>query len=413
MRILLAGYGCSPDHGSEEAVTWGWALALSRHCEVWVVTYPRYRSNIERYLEANPNPNLHFHYASPPKVIDPWNLEKGTGNIRLHYLLWLGEMYKVAKQLHRKVGFDLSHFVSWNTVSAPPPLWKLPIPFIWGSVGGGQVAPFAYRRYFYTNGWEETLRSLRVLALPLLPPVRQAVRRTSLILATNAETESLLRRAGARRIEMFNVSGLPDNYVPSEPPAHPPQPTMTLLWAGRLESMKAPLLMLQIMQQVADLPVRLLVAGDGPLRPMCEAKAKEFGIDSKVRFLGRVDWHKMKELYRSADTFLFTSLRDSFGSVNLEAMSQALPIIAFDHQGVGYFVPSEAAIKIPVTTPEKDIRAFAEGIRKLYYYPELRQHMGRVAWEYARSEMESVRTLRMLELYREVLKSKSCKVSRG
>lgn len=411
MRILLTGYGCSPDHGSEEAVTWGWALALSRHCEVWVITYPRYRSNIERYLQANPNPNLHFHYASPPKVIDPWNPEKGTGNIRLHYLLWLGEMYKVAKQLHHEVGFDLSHFVSWNTVSAPPPLWKLPIPFIWGSVGGGQIAPFAYRKYFTTDGWEETLRSLRVLALPLLPPVRQAVRRTSLILATNAETVSLLRRAGARHIEMFNVSGLPDSYVPSEPPAHPPQSTMTLLWAGRLESMKAPLLMLQIMQQVADLPVRLLVAGDGPLRPMCEAKAAEFGIEDKVQFLGRVDWHKMKELYRSADAFLFTSLRDSFGSVNLEAMSQALPLIAFDHQGVGYFVPSEAAIKIPVTTPEKDIRAFAEGIRKLYHHPELRQRMGRVAWEYARSEMESVRTLRMLELYRKVLQSEPLKTS--
>ncbi|WP_170148267.1 glycosyltransferase family 4 protein [Meiothermus hypogaeus] len=380
---------------------------MSRHCEVWVITYPRYRSNIERYLEANPNPNLHFYYASPPKAIDPWNPEKGTGNIRLHYLLWLGEMFKVAKKLHREVGFDLSHFVSWNTVSAPPPLWKLPIPFIWGSVGGGQMAPFAYRRYFTTNAWEEALRSLRVLALPLLPPVRQAVRRTSLILATNAETQSLLRRAGARQIEMFNVSGLPDSYVPSEPPAHPPQPTMTLLWAGRLESMKAPLLMLQIMQQVADLPVRLLVAGDGPLRPMCEAKAKEFGIEHKVQFLGRVNWHQMKELYRSVDAFLFTSLRDSFGSVNLEAMSQALPLIAFDHQGVGYFVPPEAAIKIPVTTPEKDIRAFAEGIRKLYHNPELRQRMGRVAWEYARSEMESVRTLRMLELYRKVLKSKS------
>lgn len=186
---------------------------------------------------------------------------------------------------------------------------------------------------------------------------------------------------------------------------------MTLLWAGRLESMKAPLLMLQIMQQVADLPVRLLVAGDGLLRTMCEAKAAEFGIQDKVQFLGRVNWHEMKELYRSADTFLFTSLRDSFGSANLEAMSQGLPLIAFDHQGVGYFVPPEAAIKIPVTTPPKDIQAFAEGIRKLYHHPELRQRMGRVAWEYARSEMESVRTLRMLNLYRKVLQSEPLKTS--
>lgn len=124
-------------------------------------------------------------------------------------------------------------------------------------------------------------------------------------------------------------------------PRPTPQPTMTLLWAGRLESMKAPLLMLQIMQQVADLPVRLLVAGDGPLRPMCEAKAKEFGIEHKVQFLGRVNWHQMKELYRSVDAFLFTSLRDSFGSVNLEAMSQALPLIAFDHQGWDILCPQK------------------------------------------------------------------------
>ncbi|WP_299430226.1 hypothetical protein, partial [uncultured Meiothermus sp.] len=71
------------------------------------------------------------------------------------------------------------------------------------------------------------------------------------------------------------------------------------------------------------------------------------------------------------------------------------------------------AVKIPVTTPEKGIQAFAEGIRRLYHDPELRQRMGRVAWEYARSEVESVRTLRMLELYRKVLQSEPLTTASG
>ena len=53
--------------------------------------------------------------------------------------------------------------------------------------------------------------------------------------------------------------------------------------------------------------------------------------------------------------FVFTSLRDTSGVVILEALSHGVPIICFDHLGVGDIVDKTCGIKIPLTTPRKAI----------------------------------------------------------
>jgi glycosyltransferase involved in cell wall biosynthesis len=87
----------------------------------------------------------------------------------------------------------------------------------------------------------------------------------------------------------------------------------------------------------------------------------------------------MPALYRSADVFIFTSLRDSFGAQVLEAMGAGLPVVTLDHQGVGTFVPEKAAFKVPVKNPEETVAGLVEAIRTLMVSPELRAKMGRVA----------------------------------
>ena len=105
---------------------------------------------------------------------------------------------------------------------------------------------------------------------------------------------------------------------------------------GRLEMRKGLPLALEAMARVSDLPVRLTIAGQGPLRSAYERHAAALGLAEKVRFLGFVPpGHLMADIFASSDGFLFTSLQDSAASVVLEAMAASLPVIGLDHQGAG------------------------------------------------------------------------------
>lgn len=127
------------------------------------------------------------------------------------------------------------------------------------------------------------------------------------------------------------------------------------------------------------------------------------GLRSRVTFLGQIPHCKMPGLYRSADVFVFTSLRDSFGSQVLEAMGAGLPIVALDHQGVGSFMPADAGIRVPVSSPGETVQALAGALRRLLASAGLRNRMGRVSWEFARNQTWAQRVAVMRQLYEEIV----------
>lgn len=398
MKVLIVGHACGPGAGSEPGVTWNLAWRLSGWHQVWVIAHPERKESVERFLARNPNQNLHFVWVKP-RVFDPWDPKQGQKWVRLHYWLWQREAFRVARSLHRQVGFDVTHHVSLMTVSAPPKLWKLPVPFVWGPIGGGQTAPPAFRAYFGKAWPAEAVRALRVRVLPFHPGLRRTVRSAAITLAANRETLRLLESAGAVRARLFMDSGIPADSVSPTPPVRVPNDELVLLWAGRLEPIKGLPLALHALAAVTGIRVQLLVAGAGPLRGEWERLTAVLGLRRRVHFLGQVPYAAMRELFQRADAFVFTSLRDSFGSVVLEAMASGLPILALDHQGAGTFVPAEAAIKVPVTEPDATIAALAEGIRRLAESPEERRRMGRAAWACALDQTWDRRAEQFHQLY--------------
>ena len=381
MRILLVGHACGPDRGSESGVTWNFACQLSLAHQVWVMTDPQFRSDIERYLEENPNPNLNFVWVKLPSSWDPRRTPGSDKGLRLHYVFWQRAVLRQARHLHQKLNFDLVHHISWGTISAPPLLWRLPIPFVWGPIGGAQTAPPAFRRYFGANWGRELLRTFRVKVATRLPSLRKAVRESALILSTNPETTQALSAAGARNVRFFPNIGVPEDLTLLPPNRDHKQRELRLIWVGRLIPLKGLALALEALAHLdGSVAVTLQVVGEGPLRSKMQSLARTLGVHDRVEFVGAVPWRRMPEYYQRADAFLFTSLRDSSGAVIPEAMVYRLPVLTLDHQGVGAIVPSEAAIKVPVTTPEETVRRLAEGIRLLAQSPELRRQMGEAGW---------------------------------
>jgi glycosyltransferase involved in cell wall biosynthesis len=289
-------------------------------------------------------------------------------------------------------------------------LHKLPVPVIWGPIGGGQALPLAFRRYFKGHLKGEVLRHVTQSLLPLAPSMRRMARAAAVVLATNQETRHLLERGGARRVELFLDNGLPPGYADHATAQRIPTGVMKLLWAGRCEPRKALPVGLEAIAKVTQ-PVKLLVAGDGPAKETWQRRATELGVNDRVEFLGRVPWETMNRLFDEADAFLFTSLRDSFGSVVLEAMGHGLPIVTLNHQGVRDFVPANGGVKVSVDHPEKTTRELAQAIDALAQDPQRRMAMGQASLDFARTETWDRRAARLVSLYEEVCRARGMGIS--
>jgi glycosyltransferase involved in cell wall biosynthesis len=403
MKILIVGHACAPGLGSEPGFTWNWAWQMSRLHQVWVITHPEYKDRVDTFLAANPNDRIQFIWVVPKTRFDYWkpgsNQERG---IRLHYWHWMKEAYSQAAALHNQVHLDIVHHVSWSTIAIPPPFWKLPVSAVWGPIGGGQSFPPSFISYLRYNRIKELLRSLNLLLLPYSPSLRRSLAHTSVVLATNIETKDLLERAGASRVGLFLDCGVDAHSAPPGPRVAGER--LRLLWAGRLEPQKGLALALRAMAACKYRDSCLLVAGSGTGQAEMEGLAQSLELGDRVEFLGRVPHETMEALFQSCDALVFTSLRDSFGSVVLEAMSYGLPVIALNHQGMRAFVPDDAALKVSVNSPQQVISDLADAFDVLGSDPHLKQSMSSAALAFAEGQTWQRRAEKMNDLYAETMK---------
>ena len=95
--------------------------------------------------------------------------------------------------------------------------------------------------------------------------------------------------------------------------------------------------------------------------------------------MGKVPYSKLQGYYATADVLVFPALRDSGGSALLEAMARYVPVICLDWGGPGEMVDSQSGIKIPVSTPQKTVEAFAGALVRLRQEPALRVALAKAA----------------------------------
>ena len=102
--------------------------------------------------------------------------------------------------------------------------------------------------------------------------------------------------------------------------------------AGRLVKQKRHELVIQSLAAYdGAMPVRLLIAGDGPLRDELEELAAPAKENVTVTFLG--DVRDMNGFYEQIDLLLFPSRNESFGLVVPEAFDRCVPAAVFRDVG--------------------------------------------------------------------------------
>ncbi len=128
-----------------------------------------------------------------------------------------------------------------------------------------------------------------------------------------------------------------------------------LLYAGRLEGQKDPLLLVRAFAALrARHPAaHLLIAGEGGLEAATRAELTTLGLGSAATFLGTVPREEVARLMHAADALLITSAFETGPTVGLEALASGLPVVTTDVGEVASVVAETGAGQVAASrTPE-------------------------------------------------------------
>lgn len=405
MKILLSAYACRPDMGSEPGGGWSWAKHLAQQGnEVWCLTGQYNRPFVDQYLRDHPIESLHMVYVATPPWVEWLRRQHYQTFSYLHYWFWQRAAYQQGRQLHRTVRFDLVHHVTYGSLQMGSRLGQLDLPFIFGPVGGGQSAPRAFRAYMKRGWYLEQLRDFfSNSVLVNVYNTTATLRAADLVLVTNDETYARAQRMGAQHLKMSLDSGLPPEFYPDRAPERATSDTLRLLWVGSIIPRKGVLMLLDMMALLPD-TVTLTLVGSGSQDSLVRDRIQELRIEHQVHCPGRVPYEQVRKYYADHDVFVFSSLRDSFGTQLLEAMAYGLPIVTLDHQGAHTFVPEQAGIKVPPTDADTTVAALSEAVRYLLTHPEARAAMGQHAYQFALQHRWPEKVASMMREYNHFLR---------
>jgi glycosyltransferase involved in cell wall biosynthesis len=124
-----------------------------------------------------------------------------------------------------------------------------------------------------------------------------------------------------------------------------------------------------------DFPrLRLVVAGDGPLREELAAQARALAIADHVAFTGHCT--DIQPILDAADVFALPSLWEALPFSLLEAMGAGVPVVATDVAGVAELVTTD---QTGMLIQPKDAGALADALSHLLSRPDRGSGMAQAA----------------------------------
>ena len=186
---------------------------------------------------------------------------------------------------------------------------------------------------------------------------RGILRGARLVIAASTDLAERARALGAADVRVIpsGVELPPEVGAEADPPE--------ILFAGRLSPEKGVLELLEATQGL-----RLVAAGDGPLRPRVPAA------------LGFVPHDQLQQLYARAAIVACPSRREGFGVACLEAMAHGRPVVATAVGGLRDLVVDG---QTGVLVPSRDPAALRAAFDRLLGDRELRRRLGSAGRERA------------------------------
>lgn len=234
------------------------------------------------------------------------------------------------------------------------------------------------------------------------------VRGTTRFLAYTQFLADRLRERGVPPEKItVHYPGIPTERYAVERPAGDRPPNV--LFVGRFVEKKGLFDLVRAFARVAgEFPkARLVLVGDGPLRPEIERLVRSLALSTRVDLPGFLSQEELRARFERAAVFCHPSVTPASGETEglpfsiLEAQAGGLPVVATRHAGL-----SEGVIhgETGVLVQEKDVGGVARALRSLLGDLERREAMSRAAVEHARDKFDLRRQAARLEaLYDEIL----------
>lgn len=408
MKILISAIACNPFGASESLHGWLACRSLADMAELWLLVSAEERAGVEKAQEQGLVPdNMHFVFIGEAK---PYWENRMLARMQswARYMVFSRSILSVARELHARHVFDLSHHVTYSTWRVGSPLWRLGIPFIWGPISGTEVFPLKHFASILSSSAKafEGARVAGGIYSGLHPEVRAAARNAFHIFAAHREAVPHLAKLrgtveGISVLSYYTFApgkiaefARPASLSLSEEP-------LRILAGGNLEGRKGVAIALQGLALAKQAGTRFSyrVTGRGPELGHLQLLARQLGIDQEV-ILGegfpREDY--VKGLQKT-DVYLLPSLREGGGLTMMEAMlAGCVPIVA-DAGGPGTAVADDCGFRISVETPEQMARDIAAAVGRLDRDRALLAAMGaaaprRIAETYAHDRfIEAIRAV--------------------
>jgi glycosyltransferase involved in cell wall biosynthesis len=164
----------------------------------------------------------------------------------------------------------------------------------------------------------------------------------------------------------------PDEMLPLSPQTE----GFVVGYVGRLLERKG---VLDLVEAVAKLPehARLLLVGDGDLRPHIERQVRKLGIEHRVEMLPAVGSTEVPAVLHRLDVLVLPSRttrswKEQFGRILIEAMSCSVPVVGSSSGEIPNVVGDAGLI-----VPEGDVEALRAALDRLLNEPSLCDDLGR------------------------------------
>ena len=364
MNILYVAYSCNPYEGSEDKIGWRVPLESANNDNmVIVITKIEHKQDIERFCKDNNVKNIKFFYVDIPKIYK--KLYKGvfySGRLNI----WQRRAFRVAENICKEEQVDLIHQITPVEFRSIGNYNKIQnIKFVCGPLGGGEQVPKGLKTYTKSHNIVETIRAIVNIWYRFRLLCRSSF--CDEILFANEETKLYLKRCVAKnkkatvvteiaidKAELVDISNLNSKYSENN------QHKIRFLVAGRMIYRKGHAFLLDALKHIPEeLDYECCFLGEGPELEKLKEKCADTILNERVSFLGKVPYSEMYKEYESADVFIMPSLRETTGSVLLEAMAKGLPVITINRFGGSVLLDNESGWLYD----GKDKSSYIEGLK--------------------------------------------------